>query len=469
VTDDAPLPAFLDSHAHLDFEAFAGEVDAVLDRARQAGLVGVVAVGAGDGLDGNERAVALARRHADVHAAVGLHPHDARRFDPDALGRIRRLAGDDRVVAVGEIGLDYHYDRSPREVQREAFAAQLRLAGELRLPVVIHTREAEEDTLAILREHAPSRAGGVLHCFSGSERLARDALALGLHVSFSGILTFPRTEALRRIARDTVPIERTLVETDAPFLAPVPHRGRRCEPAWVVHTGARLAEIHGLAPADVARITTRNARRLFRIAGETAPVVAYPIRDSLYLNITNRCTNACTFCAKRDDWTVKGHLLRLEREPDADDVRRALAEHDLDRCREIVFCGFGEPTLRLDLLLEIARGLHDGNRRVRLDTDGLASLVHGRDVAAELGGVIDAVSVSLNAPDAATYARLCPSAYGEKAHAAVLAFIRSAKRHVGDVTATVVGLPGLDVEACRRLAERDLGVRFRVRDYNRVG
>ena len=466
---DAPAPLF-DAHAHLDFDDFGGETDGVLERARQAGLVGIVTVGAGRGLDGQEAAVALAARYPDVWATVGIHPHDARLADDAALARIRELAGRPRVVAVGEIGLDYHYDHSPRLQQRRAFVAQLRLARELRLPIVVHTREADDDTLAVLVDEGAAEVGGLLHCFSSGERFARAALSLGLHVSFSGVLTFPKADELRDVARRVVPLDRTLVETDSPFLAPVPLRGKRCEPAWVVHTARKLAEVHGLSFEDVARITTRNARRFYRLEDPLEPRLAYPIRDSLYLNITNRCTLACTFCPKRGDWMVKGHYLRLDAEPSAAELRAAIAVETARReFREVVFCGFGESTLRLDLLRELAGELRGRGYRIRLDTDGLADLVHGRDVAAELAGIVDAVSVSLNAPDAETHARLCPSRFGARAWPAVVGFLRSARRHLGDVTATVVGVPGLDVEACRRMAEDELGVRFRVREHDVVG
>lgn len=461
--------SLFDSHAHLDFADFGDDVDAVIGRARAAGVAGIVTVGAGRDIDGNEAAVALAARHPDVWATVGIHPHDARIADAAALARLRDLAARDRVVAIGETGLDYHYDRSPRADQRAAFAAQIRLAREVGLPLVVHSREADRDTIDILAGEGAARVGGVLHCFSGGETLAREAFALGFHISFSGVITFRNARRIEAIARDVVPIERTLVETDAPFLAPEPHRGKRCEPAFVAHTAARLAEIHGLSVRDAARITTLAARRLFRIGGAATARIAYAIRDSLYLNVTNRCTLACTFCPKRTDWMVKGHYLKLDREPTAAEVREAVARFEGRPFEEIVFCGFGEPTLRPDLLLDLAPGFRARGLRVRLDTDGLADLVHGRDVAAELSGVVDEVSVSMNAADAATHARLCPSPYGERAFPAVLAFIRSAKRHIGAVTATVVAAPGLDIEACRRLAEDNLGVRFRVRAYNVVG
>lgn len=258
-------PGLFDSHAHLDFADFGDDVEAVLDRARAAGVAGVVTVGSGRGLGGNDAAVALANRHGDVWAAVGIHPHDARLADAAAMERVGALLDRDRVVAVGETGLDYRYDRSPRSEQRAAFVAHVRLAREMRLPLVVHSREAEADTMAILEGEGAADAGGVLHCFSGGDEMARRALAIGLRISFSGVITFPKADALRAVARDVVPLDRTLIETDAPFLAPVPRRGRRNEPAYVVHTAAKLAEIHGVSIGDVARITTLAARDLFRL------------------------------------------------------------------------------------------------------------------------------------------------------------------------------------------------------------
>ena len=194
--------------------------------------------------------------------------------------------------------------------------------------------------------------------------------------------------------------------------------------------------------------------------------IAYRIRDSLYLNITNRCTNACIFCAKFKDFTVKGHHLRLEYEPTAAQVLAAIG--DPTRFQEVVFCGYGEPLIRLDLIREIAAWLKAKGVKVRINTDGQANLVHGRNILPELEGLVDAVSVSLNAPDAETYQRLCRSKFGAQGYEAVKAFLVAAKGHIPSVTATAVGLPGVDMAACRRVAE-ELGVEFREREYNEVG
>ncbi len=256
---------FVDSHAHIDGEEFDADRDEVLARARAAGVRAILNVGTGDPHSGAlERAVEVATRHAGVYAAAGVHPHDARLYDDAAEERlIGIMRGHERVVAWGEIGLDYHYDNSPREVQREVFGRQLRAAREVGLPVIIHSREADEDTVEILEsEWAGAGRAGVMHCFGGGAWMAGRVLEMGFFISFAGNVTFKKAEPLREVARQ-VPLERMLVETDCPFLAPVPHRGRRNEPAFVADTAAFVAELRGEPLDALAEATTRNFFRLF--------------------------------------------------------------------------------------------------------------------------------------------------------------------------------------------------------------
>jgi TatD DNase family protein len=258
-----------------------------------------------------------------------------------------------------------------------------------------------------------------------------------------------------------------LVETDCPYLSPQNWRGKRCEPAYVRSTAEKLAEIKGLTLEDIARITSLNAWRLFGVGEvDQSTRIAYVIRNSLYLNITNRCTNSCTFCAKFRDFTVKGHQLCLEREPSVEEVMKAIG--DPSHYDEVVFCGYGEPLLRLDLVKEIAGYLKQNDITVRINTDGQANLVYGRNILPELAGLVDAISVSLNAPDAATYQEICQSEYGEHGYTALKEFLKEAKQHIPSVTATAVALPGIDIESCRKVAQ-DLQVEFRERVYNEVG
>jgi TatD DNase family protein len=239
----------VDSHCHLDGEQFNADRAEVIARARAAGVETLVAIGLQPALD-------LADSDAGIYAVVGVHPHEAAKSTGEETAP---LLSHPKVVAVGEIGLDYHYDFAPRDVQRAVFERQLKIARSAGLPVVIHTREAWDDTVAILKQHGPGR--GIFHCFSGGPAEAEEALALGYHLSFSGILTFPKAEEIRQAAL-LAPLDRLLVETDAPYLAPIPFRGKRNEPAYVVHTARRLAELRGLPLDELAAVTTANWKRL---------------------------------------------------------------------------------------------------------------------------------------------------------------------------------------------------------------
>jgi TatD DNase family protein len=254
------MAQFIDSHAHLADPTFDADRDVVVERAQKAGARAIVCIG--ESLSAADRARAIADAHAGVvFFTAGIHPHDAAGFDPlrDPEAIAARIAAGG--VAVGECGLDYHYDHSPRDRQRRSFAAQLALARDLGRPVVVHTREAEADTIAMVTEAGAAGVRGVLHCFTGSHTLAEAALAVGWYVSFSGIITFKKwdDDALLRL----VPIERLLVESDSPYLAPVPHRGKRNEPAWVSLTVARLAAARGVESDLIAQCTAANASRLF--------------------------------------------------------------------------------------------------------------------------------------------------------------------------------------------------------------
>ncbi|MEE9615298.1 MAG: TatD family hydrolase [Thermodesulfobacteriota bacterium] len=475
-----PRPAgkesFVDTHAHLDDPRFDEDREEVISRAFEAGVESMVTVGCwqgGEAAGELEKVVAIAEANPSVYAALGIHPHDAKLVtDETPFDLIRKLSKNEKVVAVGETGLDFHYTNSPPETQRDVFIRHIRLARELALPLIVHSREAEDETLDILRKEGAEEAGGVIHCFSGSQEMARRAMEMGFYLAFGGAVTFPKAEALREVVK-AVPTERMLLETDCPYLAPVPRRGKRNEPAFVVETAKRLAELKGLSLADVARITTLNASELFGLpgkgarGGEEEARIAYPIRNSLYLNITNRCTNHCTFCAKFKDYTVKGHYLKLRREPTFMDVLKAVGPEP-ESYDELVFCGFGEPLIRLDLLRKVGLHFKKAGCRIRVDTDGLSNLVHGGNVLPKLM-FVDCISVSMNAPDSETYQKLCKTPFGDKAYPAILYFLLEAKKYISKVVATVVAVPGLDVEACRRVAEDELGVAFRVRDYNEVG
>ncbi|MGD9725730.1 MAG: TatD family hydrolase [Nitrospiraceae bacterium] len=252
-----------DTHTHLDDTRYDGDRDLMIARAQEAGVDRMVTIGCD--LATSQAAVALAGRYPSVYASVGVHPHEVKQIGDGWYDHLRRLAEHEKVVAYGEIGLDYHYNHSSPEDQRVRFREQVQLARELRLPIIIHTREAQQDTIRILQEERASDSGGVFHCFSGDAWLAKDALDLGFYVSFSGILTFQNAGMLRDIAK-TIPVDRLLIETDCPYLTPVPHRGKRNEPGYVRHVAQTLADLlNGMSLDAIAETTAANARRLFKI------------------------------------------------------------------------------------------------------------------------------------------------------------------------------------------------------------
>lgn len=257
---------FIDSHCHIDGPEYDADRAEVIARAHAAGVTTMLVVGTGDPHSGAiDRAVDLAEKHENIYAAVGVHPHDAKLFDEAAEQHLIDLVGvSAKVIAWGEIGLDYHYDHSPRDVQREVFRRQLQLARKLNLPVVIHSREANDDTITILREELTGyERGGALHCFGGDLPMAQQAIDLGFFISFAGNLTFKKAEDMRKVAHE-LPLDRLLIETDCPYLTPVPFRGRRNEPAHVVETAQCLAGIHGKPVEEIGRITSENFAKLFR-------------------------------------------------------------------------------------------------------------------------------------------------------------------------------------------------------------
>jgi len=266
--------ALVDSHAHLDGPEFESDRSAVLERARAAGVARIVLIGLWRKAGDFGSAVELAAVDPGfLWATAGVHPHEAEHVPSEDWQRLEELARDARVVGIGETGLDYHYLHSTREAQRAGFERQLTLAASVGKPVSVHLREAEEDSVAMLRDSGVGRGpGGVIHCFSGDARAAERYLELGLHLSFSGIVTFKNATALQEAAR-VVPLDRLLIETDAPFLAPVPHRGKRNEPAYVAFTAGKIAEMRGVPIAEVGAAALRNTERLFapKLAAKPAP------------------------------------------------------------------------------------------------------------------------------------------------------------------------------------------------------
>lgn len=260
---------FVDSHCHIDGEAFDAEREEIVQRAKDAGVKMMLTVGTGNPHDGDiERAVRVAEKYENIFSAVGVHPHDAKLYNDKAENHLVELIkNSNKVIAWGEIGLDYYYDHSPRNVQREVFVRQIRKAKELDLPIIIHSRDADEETVEILRDECSNEnfRGGIMHCFGGTAEMAKELMPLGFMISFAGNVTFKKAENLRDAAH-VVPLEKLLIETDCPFLAPIPFRGKRNEPAFVVETAKFLADFYGISIEKLANQTTKNFTDFFRIS-----------------------------------------------------------------------------------------------------------------------------------------------------------------------------------------------------------
>jgi TatD DNase family protein len=256
----------IDSHAHIDFPQFADDREAMLVRARDAGVGTLLAIGTGPGPEKLDAALPFAEQHDWIYTSVGIHPHEAKEVTPQHLDELARLAQHPKVIAWGEIGLDYFYDHSPRDVQATVFRSQMELAHTAKLPIIIHCRDAWDDCLALIEQHwRPTGLAGILHCFTGTLDHAKRGLDMGFLISFAGNSTYPKTQNIREVAKE-IPLDRMLIETDSPFLAPQPYRGKRNEPAYVVEVAKTLATVRNLAPEEIAAATAANFRRLFRIA-----------------------------------------------------------------------------------------------------------------------------------------------------------------------------------------------------------
>ncbi|MEW6685376.1 MAG: TatD family hydrolase [Candidatus Edwardsbacteria bacterium] len=453
-----------DTHAHLVMPDYQNDLDEVIKRAKEASIFLILNVGFS--LSSSHQGLKLAQKYEGVYTAVGIHPHEANKVGAlNLTPLLRNFAKVKKVIAIGETGLDYYKLFSPKDKQEEAFRQHIKLARELHLPLIVHCREAHQQTLQIIKEE--NYHSTLWHCFSGDLKFAKEIIKLGHFISLAGPLTFPHNKKLPPIIKE-IPLERILIETDCPYLTPEPHRGKRNEPAYLQFIALELAKQTFLTFEDIARITTHNARKFFRLLETESAKIAYKIRNSLYLNITNRCTNHCIFCVRNTTDFVKGHNLRLKREPTLEEIMEAIEQER--EFTEVVFCGYGEPLLRLELVKEVAKRLRKRSiLPVRLNTNGQGNLIHQRNIVPELVGLIDEVSVSLNAPDTKTYEKICPSKFGSGTYEKIKEFILECKKFLPKVSVTVLTLPGIDLDACKRIAEKELGVSMRVRRYNVVG
>jgi TatD DNase family protein len=457
---------FVDSHAHLQMPQYKDDLADVLERAKKEDISGIMLVGSNE--EDSRAGIKLAEKHDFLYASVGIHPHDVKSATKATYENLKEMVKNHEVHAYGEIGLDFFKNYSKRELQLEHFTGQIDIADELSLPLIVHIRDAYDECYKILAQKKDKiKKGGVIHCFSSDYEHAKKFIDLGFYISFSGTITYKNSyvqvEALKKISTENI-----LIETDAPYLSPIPYRGMRNEPSYVKEVAKFIAGIKGLSIEDIARITKRNFCGLFNIDTSLGKAeTVYRIRNSLYINLTNRCTNNCTFCAREKSYVVKGHNLKLDDEPSVDDVIKLIG--DPSNYDEIVFCGYGEPLIRLDEVIAISKYVKSKGGKVRINTNGQGNLIHKKNVLDSLKGLVDAISVSLNAEDKEKYDYFCHSIFGENAYNEIRSFIIKAREAVPSVTVSVIEMPGIDVSACERIAKEELGVDFRLRKLNVVG
>ncbi len=472
------MSVFFDTHCHLESPRFDPDREAVIARARAAG-VSMLTLGTDPA--SSKAALRIAREHEGVHAAVGLFPYYAAEASAEDLSRLEAWTDRPEVVAIGEVGLDYVNATADARTQRALLEPQLELALAKDLAVCLHARKSESDLLEAVRPYCARGLRAVWHCFvSGKKTLRRHrdrAAEMGLWFGISGMVTWEEEMKPLREAVRGIPAEKLLLDTDSPYLLPRPKTLERNEPAQCVRIAEALAELRACPLGEMAALTARNARALLKLESPASsaasaagsaqargaePTLAYAIGHRLYLNVTSRCNADCLFCHRRSEPVVRGHDLTIAHEPSAEALVRAAGE--VSAVQEVVFCGFGEPTLRLETVKETARALRPRARRLRLNTNGLGSLHHGRDVAVELAPLLDAASISLNTADPGQYKRLCRPEGGDAAFPAACDFVRACVREGLETTCTAIDLPEVDAEAVRALA-MSLGASFRLRAF----
>jgi TatD DNase family protein len=451
---------FIDTHAHLFYPNFDGELDEILSRAKQNSIEYIL-VPATD-LKTAEQVIELTQKYEMIYGAVGVHPHDTKDLDSSLIPKIEKLAKNKKIVAIGEIGLDYYYDFSPKEKQIEAFKAQIDLALKLDLPVIIHNRDSDEDMMNIIRSYCGSGLKGQFHCFNGSLKDAMELVGMNFMISFTGNITYKKADNLRQTLQHVSP-ENLLLETDSPFMTPVPHRGKRNEPSYVKFVAEKIAELHKLRVEDVARITSFNAFRIFGIGNKPETAFTYKLGDSLYINVTNRCNAHCVFCQRKEKPFIRGYNLGMERseEPSADVYIKEIG--DPKEYSEIVFCGYGEPTIRWDVVKAVAKYVKDNGGRTRLNTNGHGNIINKKNITPEMKGLIDVVSISLNTFNPKQYSELVgvETSYFDE----MIDFAKKSKPFVKKVVMTIVSIDEVDIERARKITEEEIGAEFRVREY----
>lgn len=451
---------FVDTHAHLFYPNFKEDLDDVLSRAKKESI-DYILIPATD-ISTAKEVIALTEKYDFIYGAVGVHPHDSKDWDKSWTAELKKLAAHEKIKAIGEIGLDYYYDFSPVEKQKQAFRDQIELAIELNMPIVVHTRESDDDIYEIIKAYKGTKLKAQFHCFSGDKEQSKKLLDLGHYISFTGNITFKKADELREVVK-YIPLNRLMIETDSPFLTPVPYRGKRNESSYVKYIAEQIADVKNISLEEVGRATSYNAYKFFGIGEKPKVSFTYQLDGNLYINITNRCNASCYFCEREGEAVLKGYNLSMKKseEPEAEIYIKEIS--DPKKYKEIIFCGYGEPTIRWEVVKKISKYVKDNGGSTRLNTDGHGNFINKRDITPEMKGLIDEVSISLNSAEPEQYTKIM--GIDVKMFDEMKNFVLKSKQNVKEVVLTIVNVPEVDIEKARRFTEDELGVTFRERPY----
>jgi TatD DNase family protein len=451
---------FVDTHAHLFYSNFNEDLEQVVQRAKE-NSIDFILVPATD-IHSAKDAIALSEKYDFIFVAVGIHPHDTRDWNSNLLNEIKSLSKHEKVVAIGEIGLDYYYDFSPKEKQIQAFKEQIELALEIEKPIIVHNRDSDEDMLEMISSYCSTGLKAQFHCFNASLDDAIELIKMNHFISFTGNITYKKSDELRKILK-SVDVNHLLLETDSPFMSPMPYRGKRNEPSYLINTVKKIAEVKNLTVEEVGKITSLNAFRLFGIGKLPQTSFTYQLGNSLYINVTNRCNADCVFCRRKTEPFISGFNLEMKKseEPPAEVYIKEIG--DPKKYDEIVFCGYGEPTIRWDVVKKIAKFVKNNGGKTRLNTNGHGNIINKRNIIPDMKGLIDTVSISLNSVDSEQYSKLMRV---EKDYFdSMINFAKESVNYVDKVVMTVVDLNEVEISEAKKLVENVIKAEFRIRHY----
>ncbi|MDP8234249.1 MAG: YchF/TatD family DNA exonuclease [Candidatus Saelkia tenebricola] len=449
----------IDTHCHLWHPEFHSDLKNVLKSSRNSGVDYFINIGVD--VKTSKEAVKMAKKNKGIFAGVGYHPHYAKDFRESDGSQLKKLLSARRVVAFGEVGLDFYRQISNKKTQIMVLDELLSIWCNTKLPIVVHNRDAHNEILSVLNNIRKFNPKIVMHCFSGDKNFLRECLNRGYYISYATNLTF--NKELKELIKYT-PLEKLLLETDSPYLSPQTKRGIRNEPLNIKESIAVAVAIKGVGEEDIVRSLALNAKVVFNVGHVSInPRIVYKYKGGLYINLTNECSNECVFCTIGKGDYFAGYNLRLNASASIREVLKAVSKEK--GYQEVSFCGFGEPFCRFKEMTKIARILKMRGYEIRVVTNGCGNLIQGKNVLPLLKGIVDKISVSLNVVEKDKYNVICKPKLEGDVFSEILNFIREAKKYIPQVEITFLNFSDLDLQKCKEIAQ-SLEVDYKIREYN---